>query len=739
MSEMKKKIKLTVNVRLEDAGEADLPDVTASIFDATGQALADVSLKRGQGSVAMELPAELAGSTVRFIIGPRMEKSQDEVPPWMDHLMRSESDYKKTMPAALVRMGGYEKRIRLSREGGLLDLVLYPPDWQKWLLCSCVVRGRLIKRVALPDGTTQDLGVCHACIKIYEVDKIPAILYKLPEKELFRLRDDLRAVIKTEKIPIPPTEIATPVIPLPPPPEESVSPKFAADNKLSGDLDTVFHAVSSSQLRNALIAKAEVLAAYICSLDWLQFWFHMDFIKCCCTDEQGRFETRIFYRCAGDKPDLYFKALQCIGGTLNTLYDPGVICHTHWNYVCGTDVLLITDDPSAITCVPTDPVDLPAGVSRWVMPYAIGGIRLDQIDAATGLTDFTDENGTWMNVPFGGLLGFRLGYSSGIPYDVSDRPAHYRWQYNRLDSGGNETDWKEFAAPVAETIVRHYIDYDLAHPDLPPTFPAYPLGPKEKNNMHLYEFKPHEPPTLAGHKREWPVDGWFADIYSGLLQSVNLPGGIANAAGRYKIKLEVFDKDGVAVAPGAGTFDFIVPTGMATDGVTILTRKAYSSEIEGNSFIFYIHVDNNPCEAEIYETSVNGIAAGPCGFIEYGSGDDVHLSFKARHPNGFARFRFTIVRGSSGYVNIACAPFNPAADWANMPLVSQTPVNGFNRNASSVFSKDVDEAAMRGICRKAAFGENLYVAATATNGWVRLSGLDASALPKAFALEPEPV
>lgn len=53
------------------------------------------------------------------------------------------------------------------------------------------------------------------------------------------------------------------------------------------------------------------------------------------------------------------------------------------------------------------------------------------------------------------------------------------------------------------------------------------------------------------------------------------------------------------------------------------------------------------------------------------------------------------------------------------------------------FAKDVDEADVRGGCSQAAFGQNLYVAETGTNGWVRLSGLDASALPKAFALEPK--
>lgn len=367
------------------------------------------------------------------------------------------------------------------------------------------------------------------------------------------------------------------------------------------------------------------------------------------------------------------------------------------------------------------------------MPYGVGGVRLDAIKSG-GLTDFTDGNGTWVDAPFGGRLGFRLGYSSDIPYNVAGKPAYHRWLYNKLDSNGHETEWREFAPPVAETVVRHYVDHDLAHPELPPTFPAYPLGPQEKHGMHLY--KPHQPPQVPGHKREWPVDDWFADIYSGILQSVDLPGGVANAAGKYKIKLEVYDRNGNRLAPGAA-FHFIVPTGLADDGVTIETRPAASGEIQDDGFVFYLHVDNNKCEAEIYETSVDGVAAGPCGFIGYASGDDVHLSFKAKHPNGFARFKFTVVRGSAGYVTAACAPANPAVAWANAPLVTDTPVNGFNRDASSVFTKGVKESTMRGGCEKAAFGENLYVAATATDGWVRLSGLDASALPKAFALEPK--
>lgn len=795
MVEKAKKLTFTVNVKLEQAQEKELPEVMVYAFDETGQFLTSAPMPKGEGGqVKLELPPELAGKTVRVVLGSPQAEEQEELPPWMASLLGRNRPEKVPSLVGLSRKGGYEKRLRLAAEGGIIDMAVLPPYWTNWLFCRCAIRGRLIKRVPLPDGTTRELGVCHACVKIYEVDKIPKIILKLPDHDLFRLREDLWKILEkrfakpvvfppptppppervsavagpismvmTEEIAHVGASVATPVIPLPPPKAQSALTTGTVQQGVQfiAEMDPIFRAASISQLRSALIAKAEILAPFICHLQWLWAWFHTDLIKCVCTDGEGRFETTMWYRCKGDKPDLYFKAVQCIGGTLHTLYDPGVACHTYWNYACGTEVVLETHDPAAITCSPPIPVHPPSGVSIWVMPYGVGGIRLDQIHPrwqknpigpgwhvidptpeSYGLTDFADSNGTWVDIPFGSTLGFRHGYSSGIPYNVAGKPAYYRWRYSKLDSSGNETEWREFAAPVAETVVRHYVDYDSVHPDLPPTFPAYPLGPKEKNTMHLYEFKPHQPPQVPGHVRQWPVDDWFADIYSGILQSANLPGGVADAAGKYKIKLEIYDIDGAQVLPGPGSFDFIVPTGLDADGVTVLSRKAQGSEIEDGGFVFYLHVDNNPCEAEIHETSVDGVAAGPCGFIGYAPGDDVRLSFKARHPNGFARFEFTVVRGSSGYVADGCAP-RPATPsdlgvtLANAPLVTDTPVNGFSRDASSVFTKEVDEADMRGGCSKAAFGEHLYVAATATNGWVRLSWLDASALPKAFALEPE--
>lgn len=753
MSDGREKVTLNVNVRREAGDERQQADLVVYAFDNTGRFLASRPAPKGAGGVVkLEFPSEFAGASVRVVVGPARVKEEHEIPPWMARLLPPDEAPNETpRMAALARRGAFEKHVRLAATGTAIDTTILPAGYA--FLRSCTVRGRVLKRVPLPDGTTREFGVCHACVKIYEVDSYPKFIVALPDYDLVRLRDDLWKFYQElppqpprEYVPRPPrpdpvgaaTLLKSPTLPLPPP--------APAATRAATPLDTVFTAGSISQLRSALLNTASIVVAHLCHLSWTWSWFHKDFIKCCCTDEQGRFETTIWYWAAGDVPDLYFKAVQCIGGHLHTLYDPGVACHTWWNYVCGTEVSLETHDPAAITCAPSDPIQPPVGVSQWVMPWAVGGIRLDQIrsDPANpsmlGLTDFTDGTGgtgTWADVPFGSTLGFRHGYSSSIPFAAAGKPALYRWQYNKLDGSYHETEWRDFASPVAATVVRHYVDYDLAHPELPPTFPAYPLGPQEKNSMHLYEFRPHEPPGLPGHKREWPVDNWFDDIYSGILLSENLPGGVTAAAGIYKMKLEVFDVSGVLVTPGPGTFDFIVPIGLAGDGLTVLTRKALAAEIEDGGFVFYVHIDNNRCQAVIYEAKIGDVAAGPCGFIAYAPGDDVRLSFKAAHPNGFARYIFTVVRGSSGRVAAACAPDPAVALWSQAPLVTTSAVNGFTRDPSSVYAKNVDEADMRGGCPKAAFGEDLYVSATATNGWVRLSGLDASAVPMAFALEPK--
>lgn len=116
----------------------------------------------------------------------------------------------------------------------------------------------------------------------------------------------------------------------------------------------------------------------------------------------------------------------------------------------------------------------------------------------------------------------------------------------------------------------------------------------------------------------------------------------------------------------------------------------------------------------------------PMWLISYTPGSEAIISFIARHPHDFATFDFQVNKGSSGLV---------AAASANGSVVGPV-VNGFTRNAASLFTKPVPVATLLGVCIKAAFAETLHVDAIATDGWSTLDYLDADATPKAFALEP---
>lgn len=791
-------VNLTVKIDLRQAEGRELPDVVAYAFDQNGEFLASAPIPKGEeGEVALKLPAKLDGETIRVLAGPPVMEDVDEnVPQWMAVLARGGAEERGAPSAAtLLRRGAFEKRFRLSSDLARLELDIFRPDWAKWLFCPCVVRGRLIKRITLPDGSVEEMGVCYACVEIYEVDKFPKLILRLPDKELFRLRNDLIATLKARTIE-PPLEKLYPEpprvkIPPPPPPpparaletsccdEVEVAPAGALraerasgvvmperlanaavlemassgwDSGTMAQMAPILRAGTASQLRDAMIAQSGFLVQLTCVWEWLTHYYKMDLIKCVCTDEQGRFQTTIWYNCFGDKPDLYFKAWQCISCTPHVVYDPGVACHTFWNYQCGTEVVLEVTDPAARVCAPPPAVTPPPGITQWIMPYAVGGTRLDQIkphwqDAGThwqavgsefakrGLTDY----GGITDAPFGSTLGLRLGHSSAIP---TTQLYHYHWLYQKE----GETTWHEFASPVAGTVVRHYVAEDLGDPTKTPTFPAYTLGPKSVGGMHLYEFKPHNPPSMPGYNTYWPTDTWFADIYSGILRSHNLPGGIGSAAGRYKIKVEIYDSSGNKVAPGAGTFQFIVPTGVASDGVTIETRPANTNaahgpvEIDDDGFVFYLHIDNRECTATIDAPMIGAASAGDvCGFLRYEAGDTVDIDFHAIHPDNYAYFDFYLKRAAKTLHEADNAEVSAIAVDAYTDDGTGTPVKTaeYTGDGSGNFGEDFSLSNLLGPCSEAAFAEILWVYAKATNGWDRLNGYDDHD-ERGFALAPKP-
>jgi hypothetical protein len=126
-----------------------------------------------------------------------------------------------------------------------------------------------------------------------------------------------------------------------------------------------------------------------------------------------------------------------------------------------------------------------------------------------------------------------------------------------------------------------------------------------------------------------------------------------------------------------------------------------------------IHVDNQQCVGALATPTLNGASADPnCGLLHYTgvTSKPVDMPLTATHPANFATYSFEVVKGVNGIIGVGG------------PVPAVSPVT----SPASV---------LLGSCTIAAFGEYLYVAASATNGWSRQSQYDASAAI-AFVLAP---
>ena len=133
-------------------------------------------------------------------------------------------------------------------------------------------------------------------------------------------------------------------------------------------------------------------------------------------------------------------------------------------------------------------------------------------------------------------------------------------------------------------------------------------------------------------------------------------------------------------------------------------------------------VDNRPCFGTIEPVSVApGANDTKCGFQEYDAGAVATISFRASHPGNYASFDFAVARVATALPSVTARG-----------LVDAAAANGYGRSGD-LFTKTptvvtlLNDALPAGEtpCTRAAFAESLHVAALATNGYDRLSGLDA--------------
>jgi hypothetical protein len=687
-----------VDVRL--AGDAPAGVATLYAFDTYGRPIGHAPVEGGKA--AMPLPDDLGGATVRFVAGPALPEGTEP------------------SLAALRRLGALE-RLRVFDPS--LPTVLDIPErvWEGWFLCRCTVRGRVVKAVTQPSGASVDYPVCGAEVHICEVDRIPKIIWRLPDDIVLRLHREIPR--KLWPIPLPEPDPIGPIARR----LRSAQPVALAgdETELLGPVARLELATNAYEVRPALIELAR-LYPFWCWFDWLDpfFSYHLDCSWVATTDQAGEFEATIWHPCS-DQPDLYLWVRQLLDTGWKTIYARGPRCDTHWNYACGSEITIRVTDPAARVCVPPPEVEVPDGVDTWVLPMAVGSLEIaGTAGSPTGLGWVLPDGhvsyaggpanlAPITDAPLGGYLRFRMLHSVDLPRAGLER---YRWWWRRKPVGPETIPWTGMTEPVW----RHY-----QLPGLPPTFPVYTLGPGADG---LYEFRPHAAPAPG----TWPVSGFTEDLWSAKLGTAPLDPGI------YQIRVTVHDAAGTVVAPGPGTFRFVVTDSRAL-GETYSTRLADGSEIVDGGFVFEALIDNGVCTGVLHPPSLTtGAVADECGFLRYADPDttQVTLSFEASHDRDRAWFTLGVARGTGDVPQVAVekggetgalsvpVDTNPPPPWA---------LASYAGDGAGNFSGTFPVARLLEACENAAFAMELHVRAKAHNGSDRLSGYDAHAL-SAFAL-----
>jgi hypothetical protein len=724
---------------------AELTSVVAYAFSQGGTLLDMQPLDKG-GSAKLALPVGKEAQAVRVVLGPELDKDELDV-------------------GELLRRGGLDAHVALRPNMERLPPLRFelgPDVWPHWIGRRCLVKGTLLKSV-VAGGITLKLPVCNAAIDIYEVDPWPLIIIKLPEYEIDRLRDIVVGPWPPIDLPIPPRpperfpgafrvdlagEVSLNPQPLPPEPPKRIGARITDRGTLRGlnpqpePPREMLHTLalpaelqlaarsSRAVFERAITAHLELLRPILC-------WLFPRFVKrtklaTVMTDECGHFRAVIWRSYFNlDVPDLYFVARQRIWpGFWVTIYEPTpVACHTWWNYVCGTEVTLVTTHPLAHACPPCPPIVAP---NNWVLFMAVGNTSVWRIHGANDTTKvgapghdpaklgLLDDSAPW-----GGSLRPRLEFDSSLRSDLGVR--YYRVSYKRPAEA--ESEWR----PNTDAINRHYtheVGGDLI-------LEQYPLGPQSVGaSAHVCEIPPALPPT-----GQWSTPNVVLDTQSAVIPTVAVaPGTTFDAGGNpvgtdqgglWQIKVELFDAAGNLVDPEALGIKWRVPASSDLSG-TIQTRDAALLglvDAAQNRMVLTVRVDNNPTFARIDAPSVGGSAAADeCGVMNYASRAlGVDVPFLALQRNRFASYSFYVQRGAVSPPEYSAAG-TAAANAAGMPAaIPPSPPGDPLPTVGSLLD----------LCVLAGFTENLYVAHRATDGWSRQDQYD-SRTARAFVLAPGP-
>jgi len=686
--------------------------------------------------------------------------------------------------AELDRFKPYELVLDVNRDG-FINPVLIPRDFSIfWLRRSCRVRGKVIKNFSL-GSVSQDRGICHARVHICEVDRIWWLISKIPDRIIIKIPE----IIATPQWPFPipePEPFQPPVFdpvgpviaelnPQPEPPgvrafnfnaasefnarasaplsrlterkqtaEENASAPAqlaAAQTAIlaSPNIINQLNSGNVAAIRKSIVENFAIFHPYFCHVPWLwPYFYRCDQVALAYTDLNGAFDITFTYWNDGDKPDLYFWMEYLINGVWTTVYKPSKPCHTYWDYACGSEVTIRVTDPR----VRWECNDIIDGDIVWIKTIGSSASvthikQQDQLSVIQGkvfnhigLSDvFMPAGSTVLDSyrrPFGGALNFIVQFGSGLP---ASGMYYYRWSYRKLRNA--DLSSVPLSAPASlhqgQALYKSYSFeyYDvLNHKHFSTN--AFKLGPVSLNGEDdLFIIPPAFPASSPVNAPESsPL--WDQNTLTVSVDSAQFSDGL------YEFFLELFDVNGNKLGgvqkhlfqvPHSDSF---APSVDAPDEYLVLIGS------NADAFKMKARIDNSPCAATVYKIKVNGaeVTSDCCGFVPYPPNANIEVAFRAYHPHNFATFNFNVQKGTCNDA------LQQSFTNANGMVIGNADL--YVRDNASIYRHTFTPAQLLGVCAaggKAAFAEHIYVHALATNGYDRLSYLDASDLA-AFALEP---
>jgi hypothetical protein len=729
--------RIVLPVSFEKPPKMDTP-LTAFVFSRSGELLQTIPVEKNTLSFTTDVEklAEL-----RVFIAPEFKERPLNVATIDD----------------LQKYRAYEPVWQTDAKGNPSIMPIPDSLIKLWCFKVCRLRLDVVKDFTM-DGITKEKPLCNARVHVCEIDKISWLLPRIPDPIILQIPD----IILRPRIPIPIPDpgplknivlpdlknrfnlkanpaLQVPVRPGVPTPDLKQA-NTNADIQMDDATRKQLLSGNAAQIREVVEKNFTAYRPIFCLIPWLWPYFYKSTeITTFYTDSMGRIDKNFIYFDCESKPDLYFWVEHFINGVWTTVYRKPIPCNTYWDYICGTQLKIKVTDPRVLWWCNT-PL---GGDIVWVKTVGHGAsvVHIQQTDLNSviqnksfnriGLSDVSvpgraNAVGDYRR-PFGGSMYFLVQFGSGLPDTAI---AYYRWSYRKLRNSalGNDLGpWTVMNNPVSKAYSFEYTDGTGTHID----YKSFLLGPVTAGTTPNLYFIPPNNPAAAPVNAVETAAGWGYDTASVVFDSSQLEDGL------YEFKMELFNKAGVKVTnlaknvfqvPDANTFS---PSVNAPDSHLIL-----SSPTTASAYHMVMRVDNQPCEAEIYQLTVGGVPASTncCGFVKYQPASDIGISFRAYHPHNFATFSFGVQKGT-------CSDPTQTNATNTSGMVIGSTFNGaivnYDRDVASIYSKSFAPTTLLGMCSnegKAAFAESLYVASLATDGNY-ITGQDASDLA-AFALEP---